>query len=203
MNSLTKNTYQGEWEDDLKNGNGKEIYPDGSTYEGNFTKGKKNGQGKLYLLNGTLYEGTFKDDMIDGKGKIKWNNDKVCIGNWKNNVLTGFGKLYQNKDIYIGYFENDKKNGLGINFYYSSKSQILGKWVDDSIEGLAIFSTKKNPEIKIWEMENKKIIYTYTNEEIKNKVTYREDFIRLKEFYLCLKEAGEIPNDNIEYSPIF
>lgn len=202
-NSISKNSYEGEWKDDMKNGQGKETYPDGSTYEGTFLKGKKEGKGKLYLLNGTIYEGSFKDDMIDGNGKIKWNNNTMCIGHWKNNVLSGFGKLYHENDIYVGYFDNDKKNGLGINFYFNSKSQVMGKWVDDAIEGLAIFASKNNQEMKFWEMQNKKISYSYSKEEIESKVKHSEEYKRLKEFYICLKEAGEISTELGDYEMIF
>jgi len=37
--------YTGNWEDDLKSGDGTETYPDGSVYIGNFHLGKKDGKG--------------------------------------------------------------------------------------------------------------------------------------------------------------
>ena len=40
-----KEKYEGDWENDMKNGFGKHYYTDGSYYEGNFQNGKRNGEG--------------------------------------------------------------------------------------------------------------------------------------------------------------
>jgi len=43
--------YDGDWKDDIKNGEGKSTYPDGIVYEGDFKDDKKNGMGKDELCD--------------------------------------------------------------------------------------------------------------------------------------------------------
>ena len=47
------------------------------------------------------------------KGTFTWIDDKSYTGEWKDNSLHGFGVYNKIGKIYIGYFKNDKKNGLG------------------------------------------------------------------------------------------
>lgn len=42
-NDVEKYSYDGEWLNDLPNGNGKETWEDGTTYTGKFVNGTKNG----------------------------------------------------------------------------------------------------------------------------------------------------------------
>jgi hypothetical protein len=53
---------------DAQEGEGEEIYPDGSKYIGEFKNGMKNGKGKLKYADGTYYEGSFQDNHFDGYG---------------------------------------------------------------------------------------------------------------------------------------
>ena len=188
-NKKTKVVYEGEWVNDIKEGNGKEIYSDGSVYIGNFTNNKKNSQGKLYLANGSVYEGEFLNDKINGEGVLRYCDNRVCYGTWKDNVLTGFGKLVCNENVYLGYFNNDRKNGLGINYFNKTKSVILGTWVDDMLEGLAIFASEDG-QIKCWIMKKGKV----ERECCESDIMVTNECSRLKEFYKCLEEGGEIRN---------
>jgi hypothetical protein len=74
-----KYKYGGQWNNNLKNGNGTilidkliyfigcENYEDNSYYEGFFKDGKKHGLGKFNLSSGSTYEGEFFEDRIEGK----------------------------------------------------------------------------------------------------------------------------------------
>ena len=44
---------------------------------------------------------------------------------------------------------------------------------------------------------------SYSKDEIETKVKNSEEFRRLKEFYICLKEAGEISTELGDYEMIF
>lgn len=52
----------------MPDGVGKEIIAN-NTYEGEFLQGKKNGNGKLKYGDGTFYEGHFEGNVIQGEGK--------------------------------------------------------------------------------------------------------------------------------------
>ena len=55
----------------LRNGKGIMIYKikgiKKETYEGNFENNKKNGKGIYNFLNGDIYEGNFENDNFNGK----------------------------------------------------------------------------------------------------------------------------------------
>ena len=59
--------YVGEWHDDMEDGFGRNIWPDGSWYEGNYQRGLQHGRGKFVVVNGqdTLFE--YDGDWADGK----------------------------------------------------------------------------------------------------------------------------------------
>ena len=48
--------YEGEWLDGVRDGYGRQEWPDGSKYEGEWRTGKANGNGKLYHADGDIYE---------------------------------------------------------------------------------------------------------------------------------------------------
>ena len=53
-------TYEGEWDDNEPQGQGKETWPDGTTYEGEWFDGDKCGQGKETYADG----GTCEDEWL-------------------------------------------------------------------------------------------------------------------------------------------
>lgn len=57
-------TYEGEWFDDQRSGQGMLRLPNENRYEGFFKNDKKNGTGKFFFLDkGQLYEGVWVDDI--------------------------------------------------------------------------------------------------------------------------------------------
>ena len=174
-----KSVYEGEFKNDMKEGYGIEKYNDGSIYKGYFVQGKKQGFGMLSLKkekNNSVFEGEFKEDKICGKGKFIWENGKQYDGEWENNEISGFGVLTENNIKHIGFFIHDKKEGYGASFYIEKKFVLIGKWVNDIIEGVAvIFSLNDQNEInfdnneKIVIMKEGNIINSnLSEEEIKN-----------------------------------
>lgn len=178
----TNSKYEGNWEEGMKNGQGKEFFGDGSVYEGNYFKNKRSGKGKLILSNGSEYFGDFNEDKIEGKGIFKWNEKKIYYGEWENNSLNGIGSFIQGNKKYIGHFKTDKKEGIGINYFYESNNFLIGKWTRDSIEGLAIFSSFKMGK-QIWEMKNNKMIKVYSLENDFEKIKETEEFQEIENFF--------------------
>lgn len=64
-------TYEGDWLQNKRHGNGKMTYPgDNSEYEGDWKDNKRDGKGKLTWKSTPVvqYEGDFKDDQRHGEG---------------------------------------------------------------------------------------------------------------------------------------
>ena len=53
--------YEGAFQDDLADGEGKITYTDGSTYEGDWVAGVIEGMGRATYPNGVVYEGAFRN----------------------------------------------------------------------------------------------------------------------------------------------
>ena len=72
--------YTGEWyfiisitiyrnpEENIREGRGKQIWPDGSLYEGFWRNDKANGKGRLIHSDGDVYEGDWVNDKAEGFG---------------------------------------------------------------------------------------------------------------------------------------
>ena len=175
----------------MKEGYGIEKYNDGSIYKGHYKNGMKEGTGILSLKKekkNSIFEGEFKDDKIWGKGIYKWENGKQYEGEWENNEISGFGILTEKNIKHIGYFSHDKKEGYGASFYIENKFVLLGKWINDIIEGIAvIFSLNEinninfnNKEEKIVIMKEGNIINSnLTEEEIKEIKLKNEEYINI------------------------
>ena len=48
-------TYEGEWKNGMREGNGTQTWADGSKYVGEWTNNKANGKGILYHSDGDVY----------------------------------------------------------------------------------------------------------------------------------------------------
>ena len=77
-------TYEGEWKDGKRHGQGKFTYASGDTYEGEWKDGKSHGQGKLTYPGGNTYEGEFKDGKYHGQGKYANRHGRIYEGEWKD-----------------------------------------------------------------------------------------------------------------------
>lgn len=79
--------YSGEYKDNLRDGQGLFVYPDGSRYKGRkfqrdarskicivmsvkgqFAQGKRQGQGTYFYVNGDYYSGEWQNDLKHGMG---------------------------------------------------------------------------------------------------------------------------------------
>ena len=72
--------YEGEWLNELRDGQGKQRWPDGSLYEGKWEQGKAQGHGILYHADGDIYEGDWQDDKANGTGTYTHANGAKYIG---------------------------------------------------------------------------------------------------------------------------
>ena len=77
--------YIGEWKYDERSGEGIQIYPDGSKYEGQWENDQRNGQGILILPDGQKYEGAWKNNKRHGPGTFTDLDGSSEYQIWANN----------------------------------------------------------------------------------------------------------------------
>ena len=188
-NKIEKKIYEGDWENDFINGNGIEIIQNENgkiIYNGQFIKGKKNGKGKLILSNGSEYYGDFKNDLLEGNGIFKWNDNKYYNGEWNNNCINGFGILNEEDKKFIGYFKDDKKNGIGGFIYKESNVIVIGNWSNDKMDNGIIVVIDNEKKENIIQMNNGIFVKKFTDDEI-NEEKIKESKI-YQEFIKLYKE---------------
>jgi hypothetical protein len=95
--------YEGEWLNELRDGQGKQHWNDGSLYEGDWRLGKANGKGKRYYTDGDIYEGDWLEYKANGKGTYTHANGAKYVGNFKDDEQHGFGlETWPDGAIYEG-----------------------------------------------------------------------------------------------------
>lgn len=73
--------YLGEWHDNLRNGSGVLIGPNGEYWEGHFISSKPQfGHGTLILENGCKITGSMEDGVFIGDVKVEFPNKEIYIG---------------------------------------------------------------------------------------------------------------------------
>lgn len=92
--------YAGQFERDLKHGQGKFTYPDGSTYEGNFRNDKFDGYGTyLFAADNREYKGYWSNGKMEGGGELKYLNldeNTKLSGLFKNNLFNFENRAHLN-----------------------------------------------------------------------------------------------------------
>ena len=129
--------YVGQFKRGVKNGKGAEYDKDNNLrYEGDFINGKYEGNGKLIYANGECYNGLFKDGLKYGKGTYYYKNGKVKYeGDFINDVIEGNGKLIsENNYYYIGEIKNNSLNGKGILYYKDDRVRYKGEFLNGKYE---------------------------------------------------------------------
>ena len=97
--------YDGYWNNDLPEGNGKFIDKKGDYYIGPFKQGLKHGSGIEYYKNGEKkYEGDFVNGLKEGKGVYIYD-----------------------KGYFAGFLKNDKFHGQGKEFFKVKENYLMKK----------------------------------------------------------------------------
>ena len=80
--------YQGSFEDGQKHGYGIYLSANGSKYEGRWEDNFRNGTGKEYVVGeDEFYEGSFINGRRDGFGRLITHDGKVTEAQWSNGVI--------------------------------------------------------------------------------------------------------------------
>jgi len=104
-------------------------------YEGEWQNGEKHGKGTFYYKNGNKFEGIFVNGLRNGHGVFYYANGDKYEGDWKFDKKNGFGIYVKKaeKNMHIGYYMNDKKEGPGYYRYDAADNSKLyvAEWVND------------------------------------------------------------------------
>lgn len=121
--------YKGDVLQNKPMGKGKMVWGNGSTYDGDWQNGVRTGQGTYVWPDGRHYQGDFVNDEMHGKGTATWPNGSWYKGDWYHNHRSGNGILvFANGDRYSGDFLNDSPHGNGT-LIYKNGSIITGVFV--------------------------------------------------------------------------
>jgi uncharacterized protein len=106
--------YVGFFRNNLPDGVGTAVFPDGSRYEGDFQEGKWTGQGIFYFgegqWKGDFYDGQFVNGEFQGPGTYTFADGRRKVGEFSHGKLNGRGRIYSSGGDVIaeGVFEDDK-----------------------------------------------------------------------------------------------
>ena len=143
--------YTGKMHNDLPNGKGKMVYPDGATYEGEWQNGVINGVATVtdVNVNGSRYTGKMHNDLPNGKGKMVYPNGTTYEGEWQNGALNGVATV---TDVYhntlTGKFTNGTisgyaclkdQNGYSYREYDNQGRLINNNIPEETIEDLKLY----------------------------------------------------------------
>ena len=74
-------------EGNCENGYGKWIYTDKTTYEGEWIETKKQGQGVETWPNGYIYKGEFENSVWSGRGLLTFPDGSTYDGEWAKGFM--------------------------------------------------------------------------------------------------------------------
>mmetsp|Transcript_79924 Transcript_79924/g.232011 ORF Transcript_79924/g.232011 Transcript_79924/m.232011 type:complete len:408 (+) Transcript_79924:31-1254(+) len=123
-------TYDGEWVEGQKHGQGKLILGDGSLYEGEFKNGEIEGQGRRTWASGAEYTGQFHMGEKHGTGTLSSGGGVRYEGGWQHNQRHGRGTLTgADGSVYEGDFVLHRQTGQG-KMVTASGEEYVGQWHD-------------------------------------------------------------------------
>ncbi len=106
--------YEGEWHDNLPQGEGTIIGPDGDKYVGDWKDGYAEGRGTKTWADGSKYVGEWRNNKRHGQGTYTEADGSKYVGEWKNDQVHGQGAATTaNGDKYVGEFAKGLPNGHG------------------------------------------------------------------------------------------
>lgn len=130
--------YEGDRnEQGLRNGQGKNTFPNGDVYSGSYVNGKRCGKGKYTFKSGGVYNGEYNSSgERTGKGTFTYSDKSKYTGDWVLGKKEGRGiYTYPNGDQYEGEWKNDQRDGSGVYRFKSTGIKKEGKWTSGALSG--------------------------------------------------------------------
>ena len=149
--------YDGEWENNLRQGKGVETWSDGRKFVGTFKDDSKV-YGDFYFADGSTYSGNFVNNELSGFGVLICPGKYNYTGSFMGSLKHGKGKItYENGDFYDGEFYKGKKHGKGVFFWVIEESIYEGDWYCDKPHGIGFVTENGNQKVKALFQEGKQI----------------------------------------------
>jgi hypothetical protein len=200
---VSGSSYKGQWKEDVREGFGTEVNPDGTKYEGEWLDNKRHGKGTLFVKQGKklsrTYVGEWAKGSMEGFGVYYYPSGEIYRGEWMNNQRSGKGRLDTssgNNEYYDGEWANDKKNGFGV-FYHENGNTYEGLWMDEK-EGPGKFFYAATGKVYEGEwVEDQPKCGEYRQPTVAEQSKFHPATIRRESF--VLPEIGlEAPGDVLE-----
>ena len=83
----TKDIYEGEWSNGIRNGQGKFTSSDGTICDCMYFNNRRHGYGELRFSNSDLYKGSFIDGQRAGEGEYIFNDGTIEKGTFLNDTF--------------------------------------------------------------------------------------------------------------------
>lgn len=127
--------YEGIVKNNVFNGKGLYVKPDGSYYFGDWDNGKCQGEGELNIVDNSNYKGQFNNNCKNGKGKEEFSDKSTYEGDYVKNEKKGQGKLvFPDGSYYEGEFADSVFNGKGI-YHWKDGRQYEGDFKNGLMDG--------------------------------------------------------------------
>lgn len=130
--------YRGTLEEGLLQGLGEEYDLDGLlTYEGNFVDGVRSGDGSLYEAGVLVYEGQFSGGLANGMGTAYEDGVKCYQGAFVDGLYEGAGTAYYPDGTrrYVGSFAQGLYEGEGTEYSEDGKMHYKGSFAAGQYDG--------------------------------------------------------------------
>jgi hypothetical protein len=123
-------SYEGEFQENLKHGTGMFRWNDGRQYTGEYRNNQRHGRGVYVFPNGDRYEGEFEHNQRHGKGKFVFANGAFYDGEWKNSEYHGQGTAVDPYGVTVtGTFERGRTHGLAKEVDSQGNIRFEGQWI--------------------------------------------------------------------------
>lgn len=171
--------YEGIWREENLAGIGIEEF-DKNRYEGDYFIGQKHGIGKYTWKDGSEYQGDWVNNSMQGWGIYNFSNGGLYMGEFSENTMSGYGEYILNNKTYIGMFLNDVRHGFGIDFLQDPIRVYVGFWKDGKKDGLGKMLSADSVSFCLYENGKKtKLIQNYSdaiNLLAKDDIKYKKIF---------------------------
>lgn len=105
-------SYEGQWSEDQRDGEGTQTWEDARLYRGQFRAGKFHGIGRMEWRTKqglVVYEGQYVNDLKHGNGRYCWPDGRVYDGEWSRGTRSGKATYVNSRgDRRTGIWSEDK-----------------------------------------------------------------------------------------------